>query len=146
VELKLQVPLGNRTAMAQHAEATLRQLETGANLRVQREHIAAEIRDAIRETQAASKRLDASRETTTFVTDQLDGMRRQLEAGLASSYDVLHAFDELDRARTAELRAVMEFNVGLSKIRLAEASGLERYNIELAPLPRYTFDGGNKIQ
>jgi len=140
VELKLQIPLGNQTAKSQFAEATLRRMETGTNLVSMRDQITIEIRDAIRDAQSAQKRVDSSREAITYVEDQVEGMRRQLEAGLVSSYDVLKAFDEVDKARTIELQAMMDFNVALSKLRLAEASGFEKYGIELADAPRYTFD------
>jgi outer membrane protein len=140
VELKLQIPLGNQAAKSQFAEASLRRLETGTNLVSLRDQITIEIRDAIRDAQSAQKRVDSSREAITYVEDQVDGMRRQLDAGLVSSYDVLKAFDEVDKARTIELQAMMDFNIALSKLRLAEASGFQKYGIELASAPQYTFD------
>ena len=73
-------------------------------------------------------------------------MRQQLEAGLVSSYDVLKAFDEVDKASTTELQAMMDFNVSLSKLRLAEASGFQRYNVELAEAPRFTFDRTDSVK
>ena len=111
-----------------------------------RDQIAIEIRDAIREAEAAQKRIDSSRESITYVEDQFDGMRRQMEAGLVSSYDVLKAFDEVDKARTAELQSMMDFNIALSKVRLAEASGFQRYNIELANAPQYSFERPGTIR
>lgn len=143
VEVKLQIPLGNRTANAQHSEANLRFLETSTRLRAVRAQIEQEIRDAIRETLTARKRIDASREAVKFVQDQLDGTRRKFEAGLASSYDVLQVLGELDKVITTERKAVMDFNVGQSKIRFAEASTLARYNIELKKPPRYVFGQTN---
>jgi outer membrane protein TolC len=137
--VRLQVPIGNRSSHARYAEANLRFLETGTNLRALRDQIAEEIRNAIRQAETARRRIDASRETVAFVDDQLAGMRRQFEAGLTSSYDVLQALNELDVARTAELQAVMDFNVGLSKVRLAEASILDTHRIELAEPPRTQF-------
>jgi outer membrane protein TolC len=139
VELKFQLPIGNQTAEAQYTEASLKQLESKTNLSALKDQIAIEVREAIRQALAARKRTAASREAVLYVEDQLDGMRRQLDAGLVSSYDVLKAFDEVDKARTTELQAMMDFNVALGKIRLAEASGLQRYNVDLASAPRYTF-------
>jgi len=137
VELKFQLPIGNQSAKAQYEESTLRRLETGTNLEAMRDQISIEVRDAVREAQAAQKRIDASREAVTYVEDQLAGMRRQLEAGLVSSYDVLKSFDEVDKARTTELQATMDYNVALSKIRLADASTFQQYNIELTGVRRY---------
>jgi outer membrane protein len=143
VELKLQIPLWNRTASAQHSAAKLRLLETTERLRAMRDQVEAEVRHAIRETLTARKRIDASRETVKFLEDQLGGTGRRLEAGLASSYDVLQVLDDLDRARTSERKAIMEFNVGQSKVRLAEASNLERYHIELKKPSRFVFQAVN---
>jgi outer membrane protein TolC len=143
VELKFQLPIGNQSAKAQYEESTLRRLESGTNLAAMRDQVTIEVRDAIREAQAAQKRIEASREAVTYVEDQLDGMRRQLEAGLVSSYDVLKSFDEVDRARTNELQAMMDYNVALGKIRLADASSFQQYNIELEEAPRYAF--GNRL-
>jgi outer membrane protein TolC len=143
VELKFQLPIGNQSAKAQYEESTLRRLESGTNLAAMRDQVTIEVRDAIREAQAAQKRIEASHEAVTYVEDQLDGMRRQLEAGLVSSYDVLKSFDEVDRARTNELQAMMDYNVALGKIRLADASSFQQYNIELEEAPRYAF--GNRL-
>jgi outer membrane protein TolC len=139
VELKFQLPLGKTAAHAQYDEASLRQLETETNLAAMKDQISMEIRAAVRDAQAAEKRIDAARQAIVYVEDQLDGMRQQLGAGLVSSYDVVKALDEVDRARTTQLQAMMDFNVALSKVRLAEASGFFRYNIDLAQAPRYTF-------
>jgi outer membrane protein len=140
VELKFQLPLGNQAAEAQYSEATLRQLETETNLKAMKDQVSMEIRSAVRDAQAAQKRIEAAREVITYVEDQLVGMRQQLGAGLVSSYDVVKALDELDRARTTQLQAMMDYNVSLSKVRLAEASGFYRYSIDLAQAPRYTFE------
>lgn len=143
VELKFQLPLGNTPADAQYAEATLRQLETETNLAAMKDQISIEIRSGVRDAMAAQKRIEAAREVITYVEDQLSGMRQQLGAGLVSSYDVIKALDEVDRAKTTELQALMDYNVALSKVRLAEASGFFRYNIDLAQAPRYTFQSGS---
>jgi hypothetical protein len=33
----------------------------------------------------------------------------------------------------------MDFNIGLSRVRFAEAASLERYGVEVVALPRYEF-------
>jgi len=131
VEVKFQAPLGNRTAKARLADADLQLLESKTRLRAVRDQIESEIRAAVREIAAAQKRIEASREYVAFVEDELDGARRKFDAGLSSSYDVLEVLDEVDKARTTEYKAVMDFNIGQSKLRLAEGSALEQYSIAL---------------
>jgi outer membrane protein TolC len=139
VELKLQIPLWNRTANAQLSEANLRLNESKVRLRAARDQIETEVRDAVREVLSAKKRMEAALETIKFVELQLDGSRRKFEAGLGSGYEVLQVLDDLEKARTSENRAVLDYNVGQSKLRLAESSVLENFHIELKKTPRYTF-------
>jgi outer membrane protein TolC len=131
VDVKFEMPLGNNAAKSRLAEADLQLLESNTRLRAARDQVESEIRDAMRETLAAQKRIDAARENVVFVEDQLEGTRRKFEAGLSSSYDVLQVLEEVDKARTIEYKAVMDFNIGQSKVRLAEASTLEKYNIAI---------------
>lgn len=139
VELKLQIPLWNRTANAQLSEANLRLNESKVRLRAARDQIETEVRDAVREVLSAKKRMEAALETIKFVELQLDGSRRKFEAGLGSGYEVLQVLEDLEKARTNENRAVLDYNVGQSKLRLAESSVLENFHIELKKTPRYTF-------
>jgi outer membrane protein len=131
VDVKFQMPLGNNTARSRLVEVDLQLRESNTRLRAARDQIESEIRDAMRETLAAQKRIDASRANVAFVEDELEGTRRKFEAGLSSSYDVLQVLDEVDKARTIEYKAVMDFNIGQSKVGFAEASTLEKYNIAI---------------
>jgi outer membrane protein TolC len=139
VELKLQIPLWNRTANAQLSEANLKLNESKVRLRAARDQIETEVRDAVREVISAKRRMDAALETIKFVEDQLDGSRKKFEAGLGSSYEVLQVVDDLEKARSNENRAVLDYNVGQSKLRLAESTVLAHFNIELKKTPRYQF-------
>lgn len=139
VELKLQIPLWNRTANAQLSEANLKLNESKVRLRAARDQIETEVRDAVREVITAKKRMDAALETIKFVEDQLDGSRKKFEAGLGSSYEILQVVDDLEKARSNENRAVLDYNVGQGKLRLAESTVLARFNIELKKTPRYQF-------
>jgi outer membrane protein TolC len=131
-ELRLQVPLGNRTARAQHAEAALRLTEARLRLQAARDEIVRDVRDAVREAAAAQARLDAARQTATFAQTQFVAARTQFDAGLSSTFDVLRVQDELDRAKITELRALADLNVALGRVRLADMTILDDYNIELA--------------
>jgi outer membrane protein TolC len=129
--MKFQLPIGNRTADAQKSAAILQLEDSKIRMRAAQDQIGLEVRDALREIQTARKRIDAASETIRFNEEQLATIRTQFTAGLTSSYLVLQAIDELDKARSTERRAVMDYNVGQSKLRLADASNLERYGIEL---------------
>jgi len=87
----------------------------------------------------ARKRIEASREAVKFTEDQLNGVRRRFEAGLTTTYEVLQVLEDVAKSRTSEIKALMNYNVGQGKIRLAEGSVLETYNTEVKKPPRYVF-------
>jgi outer membrane protein TolC len=137
-ELRLEVPLQNRTAKAQRAGATLRLTEGQVRLQAARDEIVLEVRNAVRQADAARARIEAAREAVTATDSQFTATRTQFNAGLASSYEVLRVQDELDRARVTELRALMDLNIALSGLRLADMSLLDHYGIEIEGQPAAT--------
>jgi outer membrane protein len=137
-ELRLEVPIQNRTAKALRAGATLRQTEAQVRLQAARDEIVLEVRNAVRQADAARARIDAAREAVTATDSQFTATRTQFSAGLASSYEVLRVQDELDRARVTELRALMDLNIAVTGLRLADMTILDHYGIEIERQPAAT--------
>ncbi len=75
-----------------------------------------------------------------FAEAQLSAARQKFEAGLATGYEVLQVLNDLARFRTSEIKALMDYHVGSSKVRLAEGSVLAKHNIELKKPPRFVFN------
>ena len=137
-ELRLEVPIQNRTAKAQRAGATLRLTEGQVRLQAARDEIVLEVRNAVRQADAARARIEAAREAVSATDSQFTATRTQFNAGLASSYEVLRVQDELDRARVTELRALMDLNIAVSGLRLADMTLLDHYRIEIEGQPAAT--------
>jgi outer membrane protein len=114
-------------------------MESKSRLRAVREQIEAEVRGAIRDVLTARKRIEAARETVKWTQEQIDGVRRKFEAGISTSYEVLQVLDDLAKAQTGEIKALFDYKVGESKLRLAEGSILEKYHIEVKKPPRFVF-------
>jgi len=131
-ELKMEMPIMNRTANAQYSEAGLRVVEARERLQASRDQVEQEIRTALRDAQAAQRRAQVAHNAASVVAAQLRDMGRQFEARLISGYDVSRTRDELDKANSLELKALMDYNIALSRARLADMTILDRYNIELA--------------
>ncbi len=131
VELRLELPLRNRTAEARLADANLRLRESEATLLSLHEQVMLQIRDAIRTMTTARQSIAAAREAIRAVEELLLATRVRFQAGLATSYDVLGVLDTLSQARTRELRALMEHNIAQAALQVAEGSILEEYNVEV---------------
>ena len=137
-ELRLEVPLQNRTARAQRTGAALRLTEGQVRLQAARDEIVLDVRNAVRQADAARARIDAAREVVTATDSQFAAARTQFNAGLASTYEVLRVQDELDRARLTQLRALMDLNIAVSGLRLADMTLLDHYGIEIEGPPAAT--------
>jgi outer membrane protein TolC len=132
-ELKLQVPLGMRTAKARRTEAELKLAESRLRLEAARDEVVRDVREAVRQATTAQARYDAARQVATYARSQFTTARTQFDAGLASTFDVVRTQDDLDRASLEELKAQMELNIALSRVRLADMTVLDDHAIAGAP-------------
>ena len=131
-ELRLQVPLGMRTAKAKRTEAELKLSESRLQLEAARDEVVRDVREAVRQAATAQARFDAARQLATFARTQFTTARTQLDAGLVSTFDVVRSQDDLDRATLNELKAQMELNIALSRVRLADMTVLDDHPIGAA--------------
>jgi len=99
-----------------------------------RDEVVRDVREAVRQATTAQARFDAARQAATFTRTQFTSARTQFDAGLVSTYDVVRMQDEMDRATLNELRAQMELNIALGKVRLADMTVLDDHPLALAPL------------
>ena len=128
-ELRLQVPLGMRTAKARRTEAELKLAQSRLQLEAARDEIARDVREAVRQAATAQARLDAARQVATFARTQFTTARTQLDAGVASTFDVVRSQDDLDRAVLNELKAQIELNIARARVRLADMTVLDNQSI-----------------
>jgi outer membrane protein TolC len=128
-ELRLQVPLGMRTAKARRTEAELKLAQSRLQLEAARDEIARDVRETVRQAATAQARLDAARQVATYARTQFTTARTQLDAGLASTFDVVRTQDDLDRAMLNEIKAQVELNIALARVRLADMTVLDDHPI-----------------
>ena len=141
VELRLELPLRNRTAEARLADANLRLRESEVTLATLQEQVVLQVRDAMRNIATARQSIDAAREAVRAVEEQLLATRVRFDAGLTTSYEVLRVLDGLAQARRRELRGLMDHNIARAALKVAEASILEEYNVEVRGSSRAGYRG-----
>ena len=128
-ELRLQVPLGMRTAKARRTGAELKLAESRLRLEAARDEVVRDVREAVRQAATAQARFEAARQVATFARTQFTTARTQFDAGLVSTFDVVRSQDDLDRATLNELKAEMDLNIALSRVKLADMTVLDDHPI-----------------
>ncbi len=117
----IDIPLGNHAARARFRQAVLRRTRTLATRALRELAIRQEVSDALDQLEQDWQRVLAARRETILVGRNFEAERRQFQAGVRTSTEVLEAADFLAEARTREVRALADYQV--SMVNLAFATG-----------------------
>jgi outer membrane protein len=113
-----------RQAMANVRSEQLTEEQTDQQLTVQ-------VRSAIRAVQSNLESVRAATEEAHLSEKQYELQKAELDAGLATSYDVLQAQNQLETARVSELQARVNLRDAIADLRFLEGSSLDEYHINL---------------
>jgi outer membrane protein len=135
------LPLGNEAALANLRTAVLQRMQRLSSKDGRRQTIRQEVLDAADDIRAGWQRVLAARQSVILNTRTLDAEQRQFDVGLSTSTDVLDAAARLADAQSAEIRAIVDYQI--SQINLASASGtlLGAAKVEWEPAPAPDLDG-----
>jgi len=76
-------------------------------------------------------RVEATRKASEYAQDALQAGQARLQAGSTTSFEVLQLQSNLTTARSAEIRALADYNIALEQLALDEGMTLERSKIDL---------------
>jgi outer membrane protein TolC len=126
---QVNIPLANTAARNNYrsARATKEQIEL--QLRQLEQNVQIQIENAIAVANTAFQRVDATREARIYAEAALQAEQRKLENGKSTSFVVLQLTRDLTNARSAEIRALADYNIALAQIALNEGATLERHHI-----------------
>lgn len=133
--IRLEVPLGNAGAEAEHAQASIDVRRSKLSYRELLSDVTLEVRQAVRDVQANSKRITATRVARELAQENLDQQRKRHEAGRATTKDLLDFQEDLTRARAREVEALIDYNVSLASLRRAQGTLLEEHDVLVKELP-----------
>ncbi len=135
VDLRLQLPLRNRTAEANLAVARLQRQQ----LRVQRiqveQAIEGQVRDAVQTVRSARGRLGAATAARASAQEQYESEQRQFEAGTSTVFLVLQRQTALVTAQAREIQAETDLQNALALLRNATGEAFDRWNIRVQVPP-----------
>jgi outer membrane protein TolC len=113
-----------RQAMANVRSEQLTQEQTDQQLVVQ-------VRSAVRAVESSLESVRAAGEESRLSEKQYDLQKAELDAGLATSYDVLQAQNQLETARVNELQAKVNLRDSIADLHFLEGSSVDDYHINL---------------
>lgn len=130
VGLTISYPLFNSAEKANFVRAQLEAEQASLQLKKFQQQIIVEARNALREVETASKRVDAARVARELAEKKLQAEEKKLAVGLSTNYLVLQFQRDLSTAQTAELRAIIDYKLALSKLERALGRTLESHGIK----------------
>jgi outer membrane protein TolC len=89
------------------------------------------IENAIANAKSSYERVDATRQFRLYAEAALEAEQKKLESGKSTSFVVLQLQKDLTDARSAEIRALADYNITLANLALAEGTTFERRGINL---------------
>lgn len=108
--LNISYPLGTSQAQAGLARARVQNTQTLAQLKNQQLQVVTAVREAARQVQTDTKRVESTRSSRSLAERRLDAEQRKLAAGTSTSFVVFQAQRDLAVARNNELRALLDLN------------------------------------
>jgi outer membrane protein TolC len=127
--LTFAMPLGNRAARSEYRRSRLEKDRAKTDLMLLEQKALAEVRETVRLVESDFKRIETSRDARILAERKLLAEQERLVLGLATSQSVLDFQNDLARARSRELRAVIDYNQSLAALLKAQGLLLQRYRI-----------------
>ena len=135
VDLRIGLPLGNRTAQANVAIAQTQR----AQVRKQRDQVAqlieADVRNSLQAVRSAEARVAAAAVARTSAQQQYESELRRFESGLSTVFLVLQRQTDSVAAQAREIQAQADLNTAAASLRRATGTTLDARGVQLAPRP-----------
>ena len=131
VGVTLSVPLNSIFSRADYALAKAALEQTVLQLQNQEQQIFLEIRNAVRGVQTNYKRVLAYKIARELAEKKLEAEQKKLKVGLSTNYIALQYQRDLANAQSAELRAIIDYNLSLASLDKALGITLESRNVKL---------------
>ena len=131
--MAISVPLSFRDARNRRDESRTQREQLRLIFEQVKQGIIQQIDDAVTLARANYERVATTRAQREYAEADLDAMQKKFDNGVATSFDVLDRQSRLTSARSAEIRALADYNEALFQLYRAEGTTLERLrmNVEM---------------
>ena len=124
-------PIGNTSARNNDRSARVTKEQAELQLKQLEQVVMITIENAIAVAKTSFQRVSATREARLYAEAALDAEQKKLENGKSTSFVVLQLQKDLTTARSAEIRALADYNEALARLALQEGTTLERRRVTL---------------
>lgn len=127
----LRIPLSNKNEKNRYRAALESEKQIEVEQRLLKQNVLVQVDNAINVVRASYERVGATHQARLFAELALDAGQKRLEAGIITSFEVLELQSDLTSARSAEIRALADYNNALSLLFYADGTILERNKISV---------------
>lgn len=131
VGITFAMPLPNRAAKGQMAQARANRRSSELNLRDHELGIMLEVRTAFRNVDANEKAVKAAEKTRIFREKDLDAEQKKYENGMSTNFLVLSKQNDLDTAKSAELQSQITYAKAVTTLEKSLGNLLEARKLEV---------------
>jgi outer membrane protein len=128
---QLTYPIGNTGARNTYRSAKASREQITLQVKQLEQTVLIQIENAIAVAKTDFQRVSATREARLYAEAALEAEQKKLENGKSTSFVVLQLQKDLTSARSAEIRALADYNEALAQLWLQEGSTLERRHVTL---------------
>jgi len=136
VGLTLNLPTDSIFSHALYSQAKVEMAQARLRLKNQEQQALLEIENAVNAIGTDYKRVQAYQAAREMAEKKLAGEEKKLQVGMSTNFIVLQYQRDLANARSAELRALIDYNLSLAKLDRALGTGLESKNIRISEVMR----------
>lgn len=126
------LPLANTGARNSYKSAKVTKEQLQLQLRQVEQGALISIENSMANARISYERVSVTHQATLYADDALKAEQTKLEKGKSTSFVVLQLQSNLTAARSAEIRALADYNIALARLAQNEGSTLERRNIDLS--------------
>ncbi len=144
VSLNLSIPVKRKKEEAELEAAISDYYRAKRNLEKLRKEIELEVRQAYREVISSYKKIEATRKARKLAEEKLRAEQTKYSQGLSTNYMVLTYQRDLTNAKIQELKALIDYNIALYKLKKAVGSLLADFNVIIKMDENISYD--NLIQ
>lgn len=129
--VQLTIPLGNISARNNLKVAQVTQEQLELQLKQLEQDVLINIENSIATARTSLERVEATRQARLYAEEALRAEEMKLEKGKSTSFVVLQLQRDLTSARSAEIRALADYNIALARLASNEGSTMKRRGVEL---------------
>lgn len=128
---QITIPLGNISARNSYKIAKAKRQQNELQLKQIIQNALIAIENAIAAVNTDFQAVSARKEARVYAEAALEAEQKKLENGKSTSFVVLQLTKDLTTARSAEIRALADYNQALADVALQEGTTLERQHVKL---------------